>query len=159
MKRTALLLIALAALRAGADDGAPRLRHVFDIHARCAEARNVGAIPGGLRVMIPITGGRTEGEVESVILPGGADYQLIDTAMGRVEFDAVYTLMTGDSCLINVRNRGISTSGEQGYYFTTSPSFEAPADSRYGWLNNRMFLCRPIGFGEGEVSLRVWVAE
>lgn len=74
---------------------------------------------------------------------------------GRVEFNAIYTLRTNDSKLINVRNIGVS----KGDYFTTSPVFEAPVDSQYDWLNNRIFICKPIGFGNGIVHLRVWMVE
>lgn len=132
-----------------------KVKHVFDIHAKCSEARNLGVIPGGLRVMIPIVGGNVEGDVVADILPGGADYQLVDTVSGRVEFNAIYTLRTNDSKLINVRNVGVS----KGDYFTTSPVFEAPVDSQYDWLNNRIFICKPIGFGDGIVHLRVWMVE
>lgn len=132
-----------------------KVKHVFDIHAKCSEARNLGVIPGGLRVMIPIVGGNVEGDVVADILPGGADYQLVDTVSGRVEFNAIYTLRTNDSKLINVRNIGVS----KGDYFTTSPVFEAPVDSQYDWLNNRIFICKPIGFGDGIVHLRVWMVE
>lgn len=46
-----------------------KVKHVFDIHAKCSEARNLGVIPGGLRVMIPIVGGNVEGDVVADILP------------------------------------------------------------------------------------------
>lgn len=152
------LVTALAAA-AGARAQEPQLRHVFDIHAECGDALDAGIVPGGRRVIIPITGGHTEGEISARIIPGGTDYQLVDANGSRVEFDAIYTLMTCDSLLIRVRNRGISTSGAKGDYFTTSPTFEAPAGSAYDWLNNRIFVCRPIAFGKGTVSLRVWMAE
>ena len=151
--------VMLSAYASGAVGQTPVLRHVFDIRARCGDARVVGNIPGGKRVMIPITGGNVEGTVEAEILPGGADYQLVDTVSGRVEFNAIYTLRTGDGHLVNVRNTGVSTSGTKGDYFTTSPAFEAPQDSGLDWLNNRIFICRPIGFGDGIVHLRVWLAE
>lgn len=135
------------------------LRHVFDIHARCDRARDMGAVPGGKRVMIPITGGSVEGGISADILPGGADYQMIDTVSGRVELDASYTILTSDSCLINVRNIGVNVADSCGYYFATSPKFEAPVNSRYNWLNNRIFVCKPSGFGDGIVHLSVWALE
>lgn len=150
-----LLLSAFAAMHAEQ----PVLRHVFDIHAICGKAMDVGNIPGGKRVVIPITGGNVEGEINAEILPGGADYQTIDTITGRVEFNAVYTLRTSGSQLVNVCNTGVSTSGEKGDYFTTSPTFEAPVTSDVDWLNNRIFICRPTGFGDGMVHLRIWVVE
>lgn len=138
----------------------PVLRHVFDIHASCGEPLTVGRIQGGKRVVIPITGGSVEGDINGRILPGGADYQLIDTIGGRTEFRAVYTVVTSDSLYVNVCNTGVAlSSGPEGGYFTTAPVFEAPADSPAAWLNNRIFVCRPTGFGDGMVHLRVWAVE
>jgi len=137
----------------------PVLRHVMDIHAECGEPLAVGDVPGGKRVVIPITGGRVEGNISGEILPGGADYQMIDTVSGRTEFRAVYTVRTSDSLLVNVCNTGVATRGGKGDYFTTTPLFEAPVNSGIGWLNDRIFVCRPTGFGDGVVHLRVWVVE
>lgn len=160
VKRIAVLaLCAASGLVAIPSDGGVTTRHVFDIHAECGGVRDAGTVPGGKRVMIPITGGKVEGELNACILPGGADYQMVDTVSGRVEFDAIYTIQTDDSKLINVRNRGVSVNDSGGYYFTTSPTFEAPVESTYNWLNNRIFICKPVGFGDGVVHLRVWVVE
>lgn len=134
-------------------------RHVFDIHALCGEAVEAGSGEGVKMVTIPITGGRIEGAIDGEIVPGGADYQRIDTVSSRIELNAVYSIMTCDSCFIKVRNRGININDADGYYFATSPEFEAPKDSKYNWLNNRIFVCKPIGFGEGIVHLRVWTVE
>lgn len=131
------------------------VRPVFDIYATCGNALTLGRLPIGKRVMIPIVGGHTEGEVNAMVLPGGADYQIVDTVSGRVSYEAVYTLCTSDSCLINVRNIGVSNDG----YFVTSPTFEAPLDSKYGWLNNRVFVCKPVGFSSSTAHFRVWVVD
>ena len=29
------------------------------------------------------------------------------------------------------------------FYFKAAPQFEAPSNSRYGWLNNALFVCEP----------------
>lgn len=137
----------------------PKLRHVFDINAICSKPLDLGRTPVGKRIVIPITGGSVSGDVTADILPGGADYQSIDTTTGRTGFDAIYSLKTTDGVIINVRNIGVSTNGNRGDYFTTTPTFEAPVESAYDWLNNRIFICRPIGFGNNEVRLRVWIVE
>jgi len=63
---------------------------------------------------------------------------------------------------IHVRNRGIICSdkdanGNPSFYFRAAPQFEAPADSKYAWLNNSLFLCAP-SFSEGfkGIVLNVW---
>lgn len=138
---------------------APALKHVFDIHAECAPALVSGDVPHGKRVMIPITGGYVDGGITASILPGGADYQLVDESDGRVEYKAVYTFMTADSVLVNVTNEGVSRQNDEGFYFTTTPKFEVGRESAYDWLNNHVFVCRPIGFDNGCVHLRVWKVE
>ncbi len=134
----------------------PELRHVFDIRAEVTAPFNLGQVPYGQRVVIPITGGDVTGEVNGKILPGGADYQLVDTVQKRTELKAIYTIMADDSTLINVVNEGINCYAPGEYYFMTTPKFECDQNSRYAWLNNRIFVCRPISFEDGAIVLRVW---
>lgn len=151
------------------------MTHVFDIRALCGEAFTVGSTPKGLRVVIPITGGDVSGErLTAAVVPGGADYQLVDTVTGRVEYEAIYNLLTPDGHHIHVRNRGVSTPAfspssdpsessdeiaSPAGYFVTTPVFEAPASSPYSWLNNRIFICKPVGFADGAVTLRIWLVD
>lgn len=158
MIRSTLLLLFLAAAIA-LHAAEPTLRRVFDIHAICGDALNLGAVPGGKRIVIPIKGGKVYGQIKAEIIPGGADYQKIDTITGRTEFQAIYSLKTDDGTIINVKNTGIATNGAQGEYFTTTPSFEAPVGSAYDWLNNRIFICRPTRIHANEISLAVWLVE
>lgn len=134
----------------------PEMRHVFDIHANISAAKEGKRLPEGKQVIIPITGGEIKGEVEGRILPGGADYQIVDTLNKRTLLRAVYNILTPDSVVIKVINEGINTYGDGNYYFMTSPKFEVDRKSPYGWLNDRVFVCRPVGFGEGQIILRVW---
>lgn len=103
--------------------------------------------------MIPIIGGTFEGEgIKGEVLSGGADYQLMDKEHGRTELEAIYCIRTDDGVTIHVRNRGILT--KQGY-FRCTPTFEAPYDSKYAWLNDAIFICVPQG-GDGYISLNMW---
>ena len=47
--------------------------------------------------------------------------------------------------------------GKPSFYFRCAPQFEAPADSKYAWLNNSLFLCAP-SFSQGfqGIVLNVW---
>ena len=112
----------------------------------------------GRRTVIPITGGTFEGPgIKGTILNGGADYQMANAA-GRTEVEAINCIKTDDGVYIHVRNRGIIASGNGGFYFKCAPQFEAPADSKYGWLNNAIFVCQP-DFGGGDfkgIVLNVW---
>lgn len=134
----------------------PELRHVFDIRAEITDVQNLGKVPHGERVVIPITGGEVTGELKGKVLPGGADYQLVDTIRKRTELKAIYTVLADDGTLINVVNEGINSYQSGEYYFITNPRFECDQNSRYAWLNNRIFVCRPVAFENGAIVLRVW---
>ena len=137
----------------------PNLIHVFDIRAEIGEAINGGRNPHGVRVTIPITGGTVTGKVNGTVIPGGADYQLINPEQHRSELQAIYTIMTSDSVAIYVKNEGINRFDPEDSYFMTSPKFECDINSRYNWLNNRIFVCRPVDFAPSAITLRVWMAE
>lgn len=137
----------------------PTLTHVFDIVAEIGEAINGGPCPHGVRVTIPITGGSVTGKVNGKIIPGGADYQLLNPEQQRSELQAIYTIITEDSVAIHVCNEGINRFAPDDSYFMTSPKFECDVNSSYNWLNNRIFVCRPVGFEKNAITLRVWMAE
>lgn len=134
----------------------PSLSFVFDIRAEIGEAINGGRSPQGVRMTIPITGGEVTGKVNGKIIPGGADYQLINPEQQRSELQAVYTIMTEDSIAIHVCNEGINRFAPDDSYFMTAPRFECDIRSHYNWLNNRIFVCKPIGFEKDAITLRVW---
>lgn len=155
----ALLLAAFAcpAICYAQQSATPELEFAFELKVNIDGAFNVGAVPHGDRVVIPITGGTFEGPgIKGDILPGGADYQMGDRESGRTEVEAIYCIRTDDGVSIHVRNWGIICGGQDGFYFTTSPKFEAPKDSKYNWLNNKIFVCRPDFTKQGYLSLNVW---
>lgn len=165
MKRIVIVtILAIASLLAHAQEpDAPTLEYVMQLNVSLGEAYQVGATSFGFRNVIPITGGTFEGpKLKGTILPGGADWQLMDNETGRTNIEAIYSIMTDDGAYIHIRNNGIIASGqdENGnptFYFRCAPKFEAPADSKYAWLNNSLFVCAP-GFGgpQGTITLRVW---
>lgn len=132
----------------------PSLSHVFDIRAEIGPSYNDGEY-----VVIPITGGEIVGDVNGIILSGGADRQKVDTTNKVARLCATYNILTTDSTMIHVVNEGINCFSEGDYYFVTSPQFECPGESRHSWMNNRIFVCRPVDFAEKEITLRVWMVE
>jgi len=121
----------------------------------------VGAGPTGERRIIPITGGIVSGpRLSGVILPGGADVQLI-RGDGVAEIEARYTLSLEDGALVYVVNRGLRTAAPEDMarllrgepvppervYFRTAPVFETAAP-QHAWLMRQVFL----GFGERQPS-------
>ena len=143
----------MASVLCHAQLAAPQLTFVLELKVKVGQGFSVGQTVAGNRFVIPITGGSFEGsEIKGEVLSGGAAYQLINSDKGRSDLEAIYCIRTDDGVNIHVRNRGIIA----GNYFYCSPTFEAPMDSKYAWLNNAIYVCRPTGFGEGEVRLGVW---
>ena len=144
-----LLLIALAmtslSMRAQSyqPKDTPQLEFAMQLRVTLDNAYVVGETPHGRRQVIPITGGTFEGPLlKGTILSGGADYQLGSADGSRTELEAIYSIRTDDGVNIHVRNRGLICTGES-FYFKAVPQFEAPADSKYAWLNNAIFVCQP----------------
>lgn len=132
----------------------PELEHIIDLNVSIGTPINVGKTPGGIRNIIPITGGTFCGpRIKGKILSGGADYQMMSDDHSRNQLEAIYNLQTDDGISIHIRNKGISTDD----YFYCSPTFEAPSDSKYAWLNNAIFVCRPFDFKPNAIGLRVWM--
>lgn len=133
----------------------PGLEFVLELKVGISSPIEVGPTSHGRRVVIPITGGTFEGPaIRGTVIPGGADYQLVNDSLGRTELEAVYCIRTDDGVAIHVRNVGLIADG--GSYFYAAPRFEAPADSPYSWLNDALYVCRPAGFENGAIVLRVW---
>ena len=167
MKKTITMIAVLLAfvLNASAQDNipeAPQAEFVMQLKVTLGETYSCGETQHGRRTVIPITGGTFEGpNIKGTILNGGADYQLANAA-GRTEVEAIYSIRTDDGVNIHVRNRGIiasskDTQGNPSFYFRCAPQFEAPADSKYAWMNNSLFLCAPsFSSGFQGIVLNVW---
>ena len=168
MKKAITIIAVLLAfiLNAGAQVEAPKdtpqLEFALQLKVTLGETYSCGETQHGRRTVIPITGGTFEGpNIKGTILNGGADYQLANAA-GRTEVEAIYSIRTDDGVNIHVRNRGIIASskdaqGNPSFYFRCAPQFEAPADSKYAWLNNSLFLCAPsFSSGFQGIVLNVW---
>jgi hypothetical protein len=133
---------------------APALEFAFEAHVTIDQPKVIGNGPQGLRRIVPITGGTFEGpSIKGTIVPGGADWQFV-RADQVLQVEARYTLKTDDGVLIMITNRGLRhgppevidriARGEKVdpslYYFRTVAEFEAPADSKYAWLNKAVFV-------------------
>ena len=139
----------------------PQLEFALQLRVTLGEAFSIDKTQHGRRTVIPITGGTFEGPLlKGTIINGGADYQL--NAENRTELEAIYCIKTDDGVNIHIRNRGIIANGKDengnpSFYFKCAPQFEAPADSKYAWLNNSLFLCQPdFAAGFKGIVLNVW---
>jgi hypothetical protein len=117
----------------------------------------LGSTPAGERKVVPVLGGRVEGErLSGRILSGGSDWALTNAA-GILELDVRLVIETHDGALINCQYGGIRhgpgeimaklAAGEtvdyRDIYFRIAPRFDT-ADPRYDWLNRIL----AVGIGE-----------
>ena len=165
MKKIITILLAAFALNAHSQSfqpkEAPELEFALQLKVTLGETYTIDNTQHGKRIVIPITGGTFEGPLlKGTIINGGADYQLSNGS--RTELEAIYSIKTDDGIYIHVRNRGIIANGKDAdgkpsFYFKAAPQFEAPADSKYGWLNNALFICAPEWNQEFKgIVLNVW---
>lgn len=132
----------------------PQFEFAFEACVAVAQPLIVGESSHGLRRVVPIIGGTFAGpNFNGRVLAGGGDWQFVRPD-GVLEVHAKYTLETDDGILIAVDNRGIRhatpavmerlTRGEavdpKDYYFRTAARFEAPLNSKYNWLNRKLFI-------------------
>lgn len=125
----------------------------------------VGTSAGGLRRIVPITGGTFAGpRLSGRVVAGGADWQVVRTN-DVLDVEAKYTLQADDGTLIMVTNNGMRhgprevidklARGEpvspSQYYFRTAARFEVANDSKHSWLNRAVF----IGVGERRADAAV----
>ena len=144
----ALLAVAFSS---SAQTPEPELEFALELKVKLGQAYGVGETANGNRFIIPITGGTFEGpNIKGEVLPGGADYQM--QGKNHTDLEAIYCIRTDDGVNIHIRNKGIIA----GNYFYCSPKFEAPLNSKYAWLNDAIFICKPSGFMDGGIMLKVW---
>ena len=156
MKHLLIALFAAFSLQVFAQE-TPQLEFAMQLKVTIGEAYSCGETQHGERIVIPITGGTFEGpKLKGTILSGGADYQLVNKTLKRTELEAIYCIKTDDGVCIHIRNRGIISDG----YFKCTPQFEAPADSKYAWLNNALFVCSPDWTQQFQgIVLNVWMVK
>jgi hypothetical protein len=118
----------------------------------------LGATPAGQRRIVPVSGGRFDGErLRGEILPHAGSDLLLTRADGAFQQDVRLPLQTHDGALILMTYRGIRHSSPEvalriaggdnvpatDYYLRTAPFFETAAPA-YDWLN------RIVAVGVGE---------
>jgi len=132
---------------------APALRHALHLDVEVGAPVEVGPTAGGIRRLVPITGGCASGPLlTGRILPGGIDHQLIRTETWT-EVEARYVVETDRGELVYVRNRGLRTGSAEDIarlrrdepvdpariYFRSSPTFET-SSARLSALTTRLFV-------------------
>jgi Protein of unknown function (DUF3237) len=133
------------------------LQTLMTVRVVAAPPQKIGAVPHGMRSIVPVTGGDFEGpRLRGKVMPGGGDWLLLRPD-AVLELDLRITLETDDRALIYMSFQGLRHGpadviaalgrGEvvdpASYYFRTVPRFETSAE-KYAFLN------RIIAVGVGE---------
>ena len=118
----------------------PTTEFVYEAVVDIGERVSIGQAPLGERFIVPIIGGVFKGaDIEGVVLPGGADRQLVRRD-GVRELDALYELQTHDGVVLTVHNRVLIDDPAGGPRYALSHiSITAPQGS-YDWLNRRTYV-------------------
>lgn len=116
------------------------------------EAQEIGNGPHGVRLIIPLIGGKIEGpKIKGEVLPFGADW-LVRRPDGVEEFDIRATIRTDDDELIYLNYRGIGDKSQD--YIRMTPIFETSSE-KYSWLNK--VICVGVRkFSQGKVEYDVY---
>jgi hypothetical protein len=132
-------------------------RPLMTVRITAGPTQDLGAVPHGIRKIVPVTGGDFEGpRLRGRVLPGGGDWLLLRSD-GVLELDLRITLETDDRALIDMRFQGLRHGppdviaalgrGEAvdpaSYYFRTLPRFETSTE-KYAFLNRIV----TVGVGE-----------
>src|SRR5258707_12084155 len=126
-----------------------RSRPLFRLEIALHPVQEVGATPVGMRRVVPVSGGRFEGErLRGTVLPHAGSDWLLGRGDGAFQQDVRLTLATHDGALILMSYRGVRFASSEvtarlargeavdrsEYYLRTAPFFET-GDRRYSWLN------------------------
>lgn len=115
----------------------PTYRHLFTIDCDLGPTVDVGPTPTGHRRVFPIVGGTVRGALAGVILPGGADWNLVRPD-GSVELWARYELRLDDGAVVSVCNTALHRADAPAPILTT-PRFDV-ADGGPVWLRTGVYL-------------------
>ena len=119
----------------------PRISLVYEAQVDIGAREDLGIGPMGQRFIVPILGGHFQGldGLNGVVLPGGADRQLIRPD-GIKQLDAEYEMRTDDGVVLSVRNQVlVDEAAKPERYARSVVRVDAPA-GRLGWLSQRILV-------------------
>jgi hypothetical protein len=109
--------------------------------------------PGGDRAVVTVRSGTFSGPAASGRVQSGSDWAL-RRADGTLGVDVRAHLVTDDGVTLLLTYTGIAVVGPDGMKVQAHARFEAPLDSRYASLNDK--ICLALGtVGRGTVSYRI----
>lgn len=133
-------------------------RPLFTLSLSLRPIQELGRTPAGERRVVPVSGGRFEGDrLAGEVLPHGGSDLLLTRGDGSFQQDVRLTLLTGDGALVLMTYRGVrhatpevsdriawgETVERSEYYLRIAPFFETAAPA-HAWLNRIV----AVGIGE-----------
>lgn len=124
----------------------PSLSHrlIWEAVVDIADTQSLGIGPHGERRIVPILGGFFRGgpemsEFQGIVLPGGADRQLIRRD-GAKELDALYEMQVDDGTILTIRNRVIIDESGTGPRYAMSRIEVSAPEGPWAWLSRRLIV-------------------
>jgi len=135
----------------------PNLEPICDLRVFIGPPIELGQTSFGIRRIIPITGGVVQGQINGVVLPGGADTQLLLEQGQQGHLDARYVIETDQGETIFVQNKALRVMTSENslkimqglpvnpedIYFRSQPQFET-SSSRLKWLCEHQFIASGV---------------
>lgn len=117
----------------------PGLTHLLTANVTSGHPVEIGAVPEGTRIMLPLAGGTFEGPLlNGTILPVGVDASLM-SPNGDFSPDGISIFQTSDGANIIYRGKG-HQSGDHVY---SAATFETGSE-KYAWLNTAVGVSRAL---------------
>ncbi len=112
---------------------------IMRIHVQCEKDMEVKDDGCGFLRVIPIVGGSFEGKLKGRVVPGGADWNTMQSnQIGHVY--AKYVLQTEDGTYISIENEGKIDMRIPEGRIKTIPRFQVDDSSEYAWLNGGVYV-------------------
>lgn len=144
---------------------APTTRLLWQANVSIGARQDLGMGPYGARGIIPILGGRFVGgagfeSLRGVILPGGADRQVL-RADGAKELDALYEMQIDDGTILTIRNRVVIDEPTPGARYALSHVQVTAPKGPWSWLGRRMIVgtLESAQPSRAAVLIRAWLVE
>src|SRR6476469_8056302 len=128
-------------------------KYVFSLVIQVGAPIVAGDIGWGTRRVIPVLGGEVRGpDMRGIILPSGADFQII-RPNGFTELEAKYAFQMDDGAIVYIENIGVRFGPREALdriargeavdpsliYFRSAPRFETGSEN-YRWLMEHLFI-------------------
>jgi hypothetical protein len=136
----------------------PGLQQRFTLDLTLGTPTTVGGLAtGGLRRIVPVFGGRIEGEgLRGRILPGQGGEVHLERRAGTTVIEATYLFEEEGGSVVRLVGQGYTTSAP--YFAGTRMTlmFETEAAGPLAWLATRVFLAeRPTGSRRFDIAMVV----